>query len=141
MIIILVLTSRAQGSAEKPTLSVGTVAERQPGLSLQYKHQKDRALHGTFHFLDSQAIRMSFDLQFLHRAFEPLWFYSGIGMSGQSRDGDDASESYFLNLPIGVQWNLSELPLELFSELVPTVGALPNTELAARLRVGIRAAF
>jgi len=66
---------------------------------------------------------------------------SRLGIKGESKAKDKTKEFYALRLPLGIQFEFRQLNLQIFGEATGYLGDLPQTNLSAAGRVGLRARF
>ena len=75
----------------------------------------------------------------------PLYF--GIGGRISKRDGhhrhshDDADTEIGVRIPLGITYLFEEAPIDLFAEIVPSLGLLPDTDFDLDLALGARFYF
>lgn len=126
--------------------SLGTVADTNTGMSLQYKQKNESAVHVSAQFFTDDVFALEADWQKFYTPsydWRPIQYklYSGIGMLGEAKHENPLREIYSLSIPLGIQWNPQGLPLELFAEASALIGTLPTTGLKGRARGGLRAVF
>lgn len=142
----MVLALAPSGALAEAPVSVGAAVTPAPAVSVQYAASPDIAYHFTTSYV-GDAARVSADYQ---RFFRPgfgygrdwrLAFYSGVGLVGESRRGEDVAEAYSAHLPVGVQCAVKDFHLVTFAEVAGQLGPLPVTRFAGAFAGGIRATF
>jgi hypothetical protein len=126
-------------------LGIGLEAGPTPALSVQYAVAPQTAYHVTAH-VDGGGAALSADYQRLHVpsiGYGHGWtasLYGGLGLSGTG-DRENATESFRVRLPLGVQCDVNALRLSIFMEGAALVGPLPLTGMSATGAAGLRARF
>jgi hypothetical protein len=76
----------------------------------------------------------NFEQYEMEGATMPLYFGFGLHMS--TREG--SATKFGFRLPIGVSYLWNTAPLDLFAEVAPRAGLIPNTSFALDMMVGMR---
>ena len=128
------------------TWGIGGVVGPQSGLSLHRGADDDSAYHIVGRYSETDAyLSADYHKQFLsplqwHGRF-PLYLYGGLGLSGEHNAASKYGERFFLRLPLGAQWIVPTMHLQVFAETVGKLGEIPQTNISGEIRGGIRAYF
>lgn len=131
-------------SAEN-SVSLGIVNMQYTGLSIQKSSDLDLpSWHVSSFFQKGEFIQLNGDLQYF---FAPKGmqkgqvrgrFYSGIGMKVVSYAKRKDDEKYWLRIPIGAQFEMIPMRLQVFGELGFFLGPIPETKLSYSPSLGMR---
>lgn len=154
--LVLALLIAGLLHAQTRDFGLGFVLGEPTGLSLKGKLNDANTIQGSlaWNFRHGGAFQVSVD--YLHHNYNAfsvskgrLPFYYGLGGRMRFWDGDlywrdgrwrdrNGSADLALRVPVGLAYEFASDPLDIFLEVVPTVGLLPATYVDVNAGLGMR---
>ena len=132
-------------AAEEGSVSLGIINMEYTGLSIQKSSDVDLpSWHISSFFQKAEFIQLNGDIQYffaprsLQRGQIRGRFYSGIGMRAVSYAKRKDDEEYWLRIPLGTQFEMLPMRLQVFGELTFISGPIPETKLSFSPSLGMR---
>lgn len=156
-LFLTVLLPPARGDS-RSGFGVGVMLGEPTGLSLKQWRDQNRAWAAglAWSFADNPSLHFHMDtLSHTGTPFQtrrrtaiqenPVFYY-GIGGRIKLESGSDnrrnANDSLLgIRVPLGLSYDLRDLPVDLFVEIVPILDVVPRTDLSLNAAVGIRYFF
>ncbi|NRA45921.1 MAG: hypothetical protein HRU09_13275 [Oligoflexales bacterium] len=127
------------------SVSLGVINMEYTGLSIQKSSDSDLpSWHVSSFFQKGEFIQLNGDIQYF---FSPTGmqsnqmrgrFYSGIGMRVVSYAKRKDDEEYWLRIPLGTQFEMIPMRLQVFGEVTFFSGPIPETKLSFSPSLGMR---
>lgn len=148
LILSLLLTALRPLSAASPDkhLGIGILAGEPSGISLKLNFTDSSSLQGAaaWTFEDSEEERVQYHIDWVMHletqtgeVTSDYRGYMGMGILYKTEE-NEAQDVYGVRVPFGVVLQYSDLPFEVFFELVPVLNVSPNTEMDFNAGIGIR---
>lgn len=151
LIVFALLLSAQQSTAQSKKFGLGVILGEPTGLSAKYWVSNSNALAfglgwSTYHpHYDDRGSRVHFHMDYLWHSFdsirseETFTFHYGIGGRFKDRGGNNGS--FAVRGVGGINWLPSELPIDVFFELAPSLELTPATGFAIDGALGARFYF
>ncbi|MDO9575046.1 MAG: DUF3996 domain-containing protein [bacterium] len=139
-IIIAVLLSGAV-AAQSTGFGLGVIVGEPTGLSCKLWRGSNTAIDGVaaWSFGKGGALQLHSDYLFhnFNLIKDNIPIYYGIGGKIKFAEKSEAG----IRIPLGIDFLLTEAPLDIFFELVPLIGLVPATDFEVNGGIGIRYFF
>ena len=140
LILIIILIVISTVTAQNKDWGFGAVVGEPTGISTKYWTNETNALQGAvaWSFVDNGALRLQNDY---------LWHYAGIKLPsaklplyGGLGIGATFADDFVLKLriPVGLDYQFTNIPFDVFVEIVPGISATPFVEFGIEAGMGVR---
>ena len=143
----LVRLDEVRAESSDSSVSLGIINMEYTGLSIQKSSDSNIDLpswHVSSFFQKGEFIQLNGDIQYffipssLQKGQIRGRFYSGIGMKVVSYAKWKEDEEYWLRIPIGTQFEMIPMRLQLFGEVTFFSGPIPESKLSLSPSLGMR---
>ncbi len=137
--------SFSYGAAREKSLGLGISLGPMAGISLKTWRGPESAIDAIFSWDKSKFV---FSVGFLRHIFsgveegyDQFPLYYGLGSKVEIKNDDPDSSTVGIRFSGGISYLLPAQPLDLFLELVPVLGIVPDTDLKMEAAAGFRYYF
>ncbi|MFK7823560.1 MAG: hypothetical protein AB8G05_05355 [Oligoflexales bacterium] len=145
LVCIFSCLGRTLAGPSDSSVSLGIINMEYTGLSIQKSSNLDLpSWHVSSFFQKGEFIQLNGDLQYffvpsaLQKGKFRGRFYSGIGMKVVSYAKRKDDEEYWLRIPLGTQFEMIPMRLQLFGEVTFFSGPIPESKLSLSPSLGMR---
>lgn len=143
LFVVVLFGGTAQAQNESG-FGIGIVAGEPTGLCGKAWMSQNTAIAGAAAWTFKEEAAVTLQLDYLYHNFDVIRVSKGrlpmyYGIGGRVKLEDDSR--FGLRIPVGLDYLLSEAPLDVFIEVVPLLDLAPDTEFNLNGGIGVRYFF